>query len=273
MRSLTATLTYGDVTKTVRLDKDKTDEVVEWPSTVVGDKVIEPVATRFEVSLNPAEAGERPNRLQSGSEDVLGETAELQPRELFSLEDIPILTRANFPFDRYPQVDVNLRYDDPANGIRQNDVVRLDKDTPSSTWRRFLVGAPAAPIMAKITYRAVRSPRPQLPLRAPDRPARRRRRPVPASRCGSTSWPPSTSTRSSGPSSISPTTIRANGMRDRGLHRDRRRTRRCGRSSSIGSIRTSIGCATRSPILMKDSTLFEGPWSTTLGAESSFGLT
>jgi hypothetical protein len=152
VRSLTATLTYGGAIKTVRLDKDKTDDVVSWPSTVVADKVFEPVATRFEASLQPAEAGERPNKLQSGSEDVLGETAELQPRELFDLEDIAVLTRAGFPFDRYPQVDVNLTYEDPANGIRQNDVVHLDKDAPSSLWQRFLVGAPAGPVLAKVTY-------------------------------------------------------------------------------------------------------------------------
>ena len=59
----------------------------------------------------------------------------------------------NFPFDRFPQVDVQLRYDDPQHAIRQDDVVRLTKEQPNTTWQRFLVGAPAAPIMAKITYR------------------------------------------------------------------------------------------------------------------------
>ena len=73
---------------------------------------------------------------------MAGETLEVQPRDLFSLETIPILTLANFPFDRYPQVDVQLRYDDPANGIRQDDVVRLTKGQPSAAWQRFLVGVP-----------------------------------------------------------------------------------------------------------------------------------
>ena len=61
---------------------------------------------------------------------------------------------------------MQLRYDDPAHGIRQNDVVRLDKEQPNATWQRFLVGAPAAPIMAKITYRGGGSPRPRDAVRA-----------------------------------------------------------------------------------------------------------
>ena len=37
-----------------------------------------------------------------------------------------------FPFDRYPQVDVQLRYDDPQHGIRQDDLVRITKEQPNA---------------------------------------------------------------------------------------------------------------------------------------------
>lgn len=143
---------YGDVTQTVLLDKSKPERSVEWPSTVRDGRMIEPVSLRFEVDLLPADAGERPNKLVSGETAVLGEAEEIEPRDLFSLESIPILTLPTFPFDRYPQVDVQLRYEDPAHGIRQDDLVRITKEKPNGEWQRFLVGAPAAPLMAKLTY-------------------------------------------------------------------------------------------------------------------------
>jgi len=154
VRSITATLTYGAVTKTALLDKSTAEQTLEWPSTVRDGAMIEPVDLRFDVDLKPADAGERPNRLSSDVVKVLGESTEIEPRTLFSLEAIPVLTLPNFPFDRFPQVDVQLRYDDPAHGIRQDDLLRVTKEQPNATWQRFLVGAPAAPIMAKLIYRA-----------------------------------------------------------------------------------------------------------------------
>jgi hypothetical protein len=154
VRSVSATLVYGSETRTVLLDKSKPDAEVEWPSIIADGRMIEPVEASYVVELKPVEGGERPNRLASTKAQVVGETLEVQPRDLFSLETIPVLTLDNFPFDRYPRVDVQLRYDDAANGIRQDDVVRLSKGQSSASWQRFLVGAPAGPIMAKITYRA-----------------------------------------------------------------------------------------------------------------------
>ncbi len=152
VRSLTATLTYGGVTQTVLLDKAKPEQSVEWPSSVREGRMVEPVSMQFEVDLTPAEGGERPAKLVSAVTEVLGEAEAIEPRELFSLEPIPILTLASFPFDRYPQVDVQLRYDDPAHDIRQDDLVRITKEQPNASWQRFLVGAPAGPVMARLTY-------------------------------------------------------------------------------------------------------------------------
>jgi hypothetical protein len=153
VRSITTTLTYANVTKTVLLDSTKTEEVVEWPSVVSGGAMLEPVSVRFEVALKPSNAGERPHTLTSTTSEVRGEAKEVDPRELFALEKIPILTPANFPWERYPQVDVQLRYEDRPHAIRQDDVVRLTAEAKNGEWRRFLVGAAAGPIMAKIIYR------------------------------------------------------------------------------------------------------------------------
>jgi hypothetical protein len=151
---MTATMTYGGQVKQVRLDRDRPTGSVQWPSVVTNGEMLKPVDLSFTVDLEPADAGERPNHLQSGATQVLGEEHEIQPRELFSLESIPILTLPGFPFHRYPRVDVQLRYDDPAHAIRQDDVVRLTQQNLNAEWKRFLVGPPAGPVMVKLTYHA-----------------------------------------------------------------------------------------------------------------------
>lgn len=170
IRSTTATLTYGGETKTALLDKARSEAEVEWPSVVTDGQVVEPVDLRFAVNLVPGEAGERPNQLTSGTTQVLGESAEIEPRDLFSLEPIPVLTLAGFPFDRYPQVDVHLRYDDPVHNIRQDDLVRITKGKPNAEWQRFLVKGPAAPVMVKMTYRAADHRNHETPFVALSRP-------------------------------------------------------------------------------------------------------
>ncbi|MFI6386045.1 hypothetical protein [Nonomuraea sp. NPDC050540] len=154
VRSMTAFLTYRGEVKSVHLDQSRQEDTVEWLSHVEDGKLIEPVGLRFAVDLHPDPTGERPHRLESETTQVTGETAPIQPRALFAQEQIPVLTRASFPWERYPLVQVELRYDDPVHGIRQHDVVQLTQSHPSDTWERFLVGEPAGPVMARITYRA-----------------------------------------------------------------------------------------------------------------------
>ncbi|MEZ0073234.1 hypothetical protein [Planotetraspora sp. GP83] len=154
VRSITATLTYHGQTKTVRLDPATPTGEAQWPSALVDGRLIEPVDLSFVVDLKPADAGERPGKLVSGTTQVLGETEGIEPRDLFSLETIPVLSLPGFPWDRYPQVEVQLRYDDPAHLVRQDDLVRLTSDKPAAEWQRFLVGPPAGAVMARLTYRA-----------------------------------------------------------------------------------------------------------------------
>ncbi|KUN52663.1 hypothetical protein AQJ46_50745 [Streptomyces canus] len=154
IRSVTATLTYGGQARTVQLDKDHSEEEVHWPSELKDGQMVMPVDMEYTVDFVPADAGERPNQVSSGKLPVLTEATNIQPREQFSLETIPVLTLASFPFDRYPLVEVELRYDDPDHRIRQDDLVRITAKDPQGSWQRFLVGEPSAPVMARITYRA-----------------------------------------------------------------------------------------------------------------------
>jgi hypothetical protein len=264
VRSMTATLIYGGVTKTVLLDKSKTEETVEWPSTLKDGRMIEPVSLRFVADLKPADAGERPNRLESPPVEVLGESQALEPRDLFSLETIPVLTLPSFPFDRYPQVDVQLRYTDAAHAIRQDDVVRLTKEQPNGAWQRFLVGPPAAPIMAKVIYRALDHRDRETPFEPLARPQVDVPDPFPQ-RLKVSIVPALDFTRVDRAFVDLEYDDEANRVRVedsieiapnqavRPFIVDRVNPR-------LGRVRYKIA------ILMKDSTLFEGPWSTTLSS-------
>ena len=59
-----------------------------------------------------------------------------QNERLYFVDNIQIGT-AGFPFDRYPSVEVQLRYADPANGIDLDDTFLLTKDNHEITWKRF----------------------------------------------------------------------------------------------------------------------------------------
>lgn len=154
IRAVTVNLTYDGETKTVVLDSRRNDTDVEWPSRVENGRMVMPVDLEYAVDFNPVDAGERPHRLASDKEVVTEEAKTIQPRDLFSLETFPVLTLPNFPFDRYPAVEVELRYDDPAHKIHQSDLVRLTAQKPEDSWQRFLVGPPVGPVQARLTYRA-----------------------------------------------------------------------------------------------------------------------
>ncbi|GAA4036371.1 hypothetical protein GCM10022247_72640 [Allokutzneria multivorans] len=153
VRSMTVELTYGaNQTRSLLLDSARPEASVEWPSTLDGEAMVWPVKAQYSVDLAPVTAGQRPTRLRSLPVEILGEEHEIQPRELFAEEAVPVLTLPRFPFDRYPRVDVRLRYADQANRIGQDETVRLTAAKPTAEWKRFLVGPPAGPVVASITY-------------------------------------------------------------------------------------------------------------------------
>lgn len=152
VRSMTVDLTYGTEKRSLLLDAARPEAETEWGSVLDNGRMVWPVRVQYTVDLLPDAAGERPASLRSAEVEVLGEEHEIQPRELFALEPIPVLTLTDFPFDRYQRVDVRVRYDDQAHGIRQDDVLRLSAGTPNATWQRFLVGPPAGPLTVSLTY-------------------------------------------------------------------------------------------------------------------------
>ena len=264
VRAITANLTYGGRTKTVALDADTPEGSVDWPSELGPQgQLLQPVDLSYEVELEPDDAGERPHRLVSEVTQVTGEHANIQPRDLFAEEDVPVLTLPGFPFDRYPQVDVQLRNDDPARGIRQDDLVRITKDSPSASWKRFLVGPPAGPVQAKLTYRAADQRDRELPFMALTRPQVDVADPFPQ-RLVVTVVP----VLDTGTVDRAFVDLRFQDLRNHQLVETALELVPGQQSARFVVDRidpTVSKVHYRVSVLMSDTTLFEGPWSTTLG--------
>lgn len=135
LASVSATLTYGNGIESAILDEGTKEATLEWHSILDGDgAVTRPVQAEYVVAFKPDAGGERPLSVTSPIEIVTGDVFEIQPAELYSRVTIPVIASPRYPWDRFPQVQVRLRYEDPANGIRTDDTLVLTKEAASKEW-------------------------------------------------------------------------------------------------------------------------------------------
>lgn len=132
--SVSATLTYGDAVRSAILTETGKEEVVEWLSELDNGAVSRPVEVEYTVAFKPDAGGERPLSVKSEPQILLGDVLEIQPAELYSRVTIPVIASPSYPWDKYPQVQVRLRYEDPANGIKTDDTIVLTKESKSQNW-------------------------------------------------------------------------------------------------------------------------------------------
>lgn len=152
--SVQALLRYANQPKDVLLDKPDGEAAVDWASVVENGAVKPEVLAEFTVNFKSVDRSERPATVKSAPTTVLGEAWELHPRELYSLVRVPVIASATYPWDRYNQVQVELRYEDAANGIRMDDMILLDKNKPSSEWKFFLLDVAKRTFQYKLAHRA-----------------------------------------------------------------------------------------------------------------------
>lgn len=125
LASVTAELSYGGVTRSAILTATGGEESLRWLSILEDGAMKRPVEATYTVALKPDAGGERPLSARAEPRTLEGDVFEIQPAELYSRVTIPIVASPNYPWDKYPQVQVQLRYLDPANGIRTDDTVVL----------------------------------------------------------------------------------------------------------------------------------------------------
>lgn len=132
--SVVASLRYGANTKEIVLRKNGEEQVVQWLSILEGGRMRQEVEAGFTVRFRADAGGERPLTAPGPAGTVMGEVMEVQPAEAYARVRVPVMASPSYPWARYPQVHVGLRYTDPANGIRTDDTFVLTADKPQAEW-------------------------------------------------------------------------------------------------------------------------------------------
>jgi hypothetical protein len=156
VESVNLTLTYNGQPRTIRLTKAEPAGNREWNSLISGNTMVRPVEYEYQVSFRGVDTADRPGILVSHKRTTVGDEFEVSPRGegLYFIDDIQIGASA-LPWDRYPQVAVEVRYADQAHSIRLAETFLLSKDKPEATWKRFRLDPQMNRYDVRVTFLAV----------------------------------------------------------------------------------------------------------------------
>ena len=135
--SLDVRLSYAGNPKNVILEPNAASADLQWSSNLINGAMERDVAVSYKITFAGVDNTERPSILTSPEQITRLDNLEINPRELYSMKPVPI-NGANFPFDRYPQVEVHTRYTDDNNGIRMDEVFLLSKTEQTKQWNIFV---------------------------------------------------------------------------------------------------------------------------------------
>jgi hypothetical protein len=155
VESVNLTLTYNGQPRTIRLTKNDPAGSREWNSLVSGATMVRPVEYEYQVSFRSVDTADRPGILVSPKRTTVGDEFEVSPRGegLYFIDDIQIGASV-LPWDRYPQVAVEVRYVDPAHRISLAETFLLTKDKPEVTWKRFRLDPTRNQYEKRVTFLA-----------------------------------------------------------------------------------------------------------------------
>lgn len=153
IRSLDIELDYRGKETSALLDSGTATKQVSWSSVLENGGMVRDVEVGYTVTFGDVDTTERPRTLTSKATVEKGDRIEIDPRELYSLVQVPVVA-LSFPWDRYPGVEVEVAYDDHANGIAQSDVIALDKDKIEETWPMFVIDPTRDSFRYRVTCRA-----------------------------------------------------------------------------------------------------------------------
>ena len=156
VESLNLTLTYNGQPRTIRLTKAQPDGAGEWNSIIAGSDMVRPVDYEYRVAFRGVDTADRPGVLVSRRLFTIGDEFEVSPRGegLYFVDDIQI-GASSLPWDRYPQIAVEVRYNDPPNNIRLAETFLLTREKPEVTWKRFRLNPNVNNYDVRITFLAV----------------------------------------------------------------------------------------------------------------------
>lgn len=151
--SLNINLRYNNQAKNVILDQTTPRAELDWGSVIKDGAMDSKVTYDYKVTFKGVDSAERPLSLTSKPQLIDVDNLEIDPRELYAIEHVPILA-LGFPWKQYPNVEVQLRYTDKENGINQVDNFILSEKKQEEMWRMFVRDTTKLRFQYKLVYRA-----------------------------------------------------------------------------------------------------------------------
>lgn len=154
--SVNVTLTYDRQPRTVRLTKAAPSGKASWNSLVTNGAMVRDVDYDYRVNFTGVDTAERPGLLVAPPQVTIGDEFEISPRaeRHYFVDDVQFAT-GPMPWDRYPQIFVEVRYTDAVQAIRLAETFVLTKDRAEATWTRFRLDPARAEYEVRVTYLAV----------------------------------------------------------------------------------------------------------------------
>ncbi len=150
--SIDVNLTYNGIVQSVSLTSSGAATSVDWSSLLQNGQMVRPVSYDYTINFKNVDTTQRPGKLTSGTETVVGDVLDIEPRDdLYGITVVPI--RAfGFPWDRYPSVEVQCRYVDATNGINLQPSAVLTNQNQEVDWAMFMCNTAARGFAYQLTY-------------------------------------------------------------------------------------------------------------------------
>jgi hypothetical protein len=150
--SIDVNLTYGGSVQSVELTGAAAQGSCNWSSVLSNGQMQRPVSYTYSVNFKNVDTTQRPNKLTSTVQTVVGDVLDIEPRgDLYGITVIPV--RAfGFPWDRYPSVEVECLYVDAKNAINLQPSAILTSANPEVDWPLFMCDSTQRSFQYRLTY-------------------------------------------------------------------------------------------------------------------------
>ena len=150
--SLNVQLKYGNQGKSVLLESTHLTDKADWGSNLVDGAMQRDVNYQYTVSFKNIDGTQRPPSIDSPQLVTQADNLEIDPRRLYSIVHVPI-TAINFPWQKYPFVEVQVRYNDPANSLHEQQTFLVNADKSSYDWKIFILNKQLTDFEYKLIFR------------------------------------------------------------------------------------------------------------------------
>lgn len=151
--SIDVNLSYNGLVKSATLTKEAAQAAVDWSSIITNGQMMRPVTYTYTVNFRgDIDSAQRPSQLSIQESTVLGDVLDIEPRaDLYAISVIPIRAD-NVPWDRYPNVEIECRYADEKNSLKQQASAMLTAQAPETSWALFLCDRTKRAFDYRLTY-------------------------------------------------------------------------------------------------------------------------